>query len=411
MRSLGRTFRLFNFRLRVVALFAILAATGAEGGPQAGTAGKPSGVSTSSDGFAKVVARATAAREQDRIAEALSLYEQALKIRPRWEEGIWYLGTMLYDQDRYDEARDWFRRLVALKPKNAPAWALLGLCEFQTREYPKALADLKRARFLGIRPDDQLASVARFHTAILLTRFEEYEMAYDVLREFARDQNENSSVIEAMGINTLRMPYLPVEVPPDKREQVLLAGRAAFDMAARRVQNARSSFQELVSRYPQAPNVHYAHGVFLLTENSDAALEEFKRELGLNPSHVPAMLQIAFELLKRGSNKDALSFAEDAVRLAPNLFPARNALGRALLETGDVAGAVKQLEAGVDLAPDSPEMRFVLARAYARAGRKDDAARERAEFVRLDRINRTQRLGAHSVGGTEIPSGEKPPGL
>ena len=65
-------------------------------------------------------------------------------------------------------------------------------------------------------------------------------------------------------------------------------------------------------------------------------------------------------------------------------------------------GAIAQLEAGVKLAPDSPPLRFTLASAYRRAGRTADAAREQAEFTRLDRLLRTERTGAQSVGGMEM---------
>ena len=80
-------------------------------------------------------------------------------------------------------------------------------------------------------------------------------------------------------------------------------------------------------------------------------------------------------------------------------FPAHKALGQALLDTGDVDGAIKELLIGIKLAPDSPGLHFALARAYQRAGRNEDAAREREEFTRLDRLARTQRSGSQSVGG------------
>jgi predicted Zn-dependent protease len=121
------------------------------------------------------------------------------------------------------------------------------------------------------------------------------------------------------------------------------------------------------------------------------------------------MLQIAFEYIKRGEFASGLPYAEKAVQIAPSLFPGRNALGRILLETGEVARAVKELEIGVKLAPDSPEMHFALARAYARAGRKEDAARERAIFTRLDQAMRTQREGPQSVGGVGAKPEQKPP--
>ena len=41
----------------------------------------------------------------------------------------------------------------------------------------------------------------------------------------------------------------------------------------------------------------------------------------------------------------------------------------------------------------------MLARAYQKAGRQADAERERAEFLRLDRLVRSRKQGTQSVGG------------
>jgi predicted Zn-dependent protease len=180
---------------------------------------------------------------------------------------------------------------------------------------------------------------------------------------------------------------------------VLMAGRASYMMATRNTAGADKAFGALVARYPETPNVHYAYGVFLLQEQPDKAVEEFKRELELQPAHPSSLMQIAFEYLKRSDAAAALPWAEKAVAAAPRDFPGHKALGQALLETGDVDGAIRELQIGIKLAPDSPSLHFQLARAYQRAGRAEDAARAREEFSRLDRLARTQRSGAQSVGG------------
>ena len=46
---------------------------------------------------------------------------------------------------------------------------------------------------------------------------------------------------------------------------------------------ASKSFEALVLRYPETPNVHYAYGVYLLLEQPDKAIDEFKKELELQP--------------------------------------------------------------------------------------------------------------------------------
>ncbi|MCI0490043.1 MAG: tetratricopeptide repeat protein [Blastocatellia bacterium] len=393
-----------------VALVALFAVPSAAAQKRKSTTTKPATQNAQAQKeFDDLAKRAGDALNAGRLEEALGLSGEALRRNPNWPEGWWYVGTIFYDHDRYEEARDAFRNLTKLQPQNAPAYALLGLCEYQTREYERALVNLQSARILGLGNNEGLNSVARYHAAILMTRFEQFEVGFEILREFAREQNEGPKIIEAFGINALRMPFLPPEAPPDKREVILLAGRAAYDWAARRTHEAQKGFEDLAARYPQAPNVHYIFGSFLLNQDADAALEEFRKELEISPSHVAAMLQIAFEYIKRGNFKDALPMAEKAVELAPNLFPARNALGRILLETGEIERAVKELEAGVKLAPDSPEMHFILARAYARAGRKEEAAREREIFTKLDKLMRTQREGAQSVGGVDAKPEEKKP--
>ena len=179
------------------------------------------------------------------------------------------------------------------------------------------------------------------------------------------------------------MPIRPAEIPPTQREKVLLAGQAGFNMAARRLDQARAAFETLLTQYPNDPNVHYAFGVYLLSQDSDRALKEFTRELEISPNHFAAMTQMAFEYMKRDQFNEALPLAEKAVQLAPKLYAARNVLGRVLLDLGQVDRAIKELEEGVKLAPASPEMHFALARAYTRAGRKDEAARERETFKKL----------------------------
>jgi tetratricopeptide (TPR) repeat protein len=374
--------------------------------PRPPTAAPASTASTA--GFERLARQAADARDSGRLEEAISLYRKALKLRPSWVEGRWYLGTLLYDLERHEEARDALRRVIGAQPKNGPARALKGLCDFQLHDYDRALTELQAARALGLGGNRELFSVVRYHTAILLNRAEQFERAFDVLRELVLEGNETVSVVEATGISMLRMPLLPSEMPPERRELVLMAGRAGVKVAARRAPGARAAFEELVARYPETPNVHYAYGGLLLIEEPDAALEEFRRELKVSPSHVPAMLQIAFEQIKRGDYPAALPLAREAVELAPTLFPARNALGRALLETGDTPGAIEQLEAGVKLAPDSPEMRFALARAYTRGGRPADAERERAAFLRLDQAVRAAKSGPQAVGGIVEKKRDKP---
>ncbi|HET9319815.1 MAG TPA: tetratricopeptide repeat protein, partial [Bryobacteraceae bacterium] len=253
---------------------------------------------TAAQRFAQVSKQATQAREQERLAEAVQLYREGVRLRPDWKEGWWYLGTMFYDQDRYEEARAALRRFTVLDPKVAAAWAFLGLCEYETKAYDEALAHLEHATALGLDATSQLYTVTQYHATLLLTRSGKFERALEIVMKLAEQGAETPSLVEAAGIAGLRKPLLPTELPPTDRELVLLVGRAVMDTGARHPAEAQKEFESLVAGHPKTPNIHYLFGSFLMLSDPDAGLQELKKELEISPRSLPALLQIAFEYLK-----------------------------------------------------------------------------------------------------------------
>jgi predicted Zn-dependent protease len=338
--------------------------------------------------FAQVSRQAAEAREQERWADAERLYREGVRLRPEWKEGWWYLGTMFYDQDRYEEARAVLRRFSVLDPNVATGWAFLGLCEFETRKYEEALAHLENAVKLGLDETSSLGVVTRYHLSLLHTREGNFEAALEILMRLAQLGNDKPEFVESAGLAALRKPLLPSELPPGERELVLQVGRAVIDTGARRPAEAQKEFESLMASHPRMPRLHYLFGSFLLTSDPDAGLVELKKELDISPQDLPALAQIAFEYLRRGDAAAALSYARQAAAADPQSFIAHNALGRALVESGDLQNGIKELELSKQQSPGSPQTRIALASAYAKAGRSADAARERAEFLKLKQLTK-----------------------
>jgi predicted Zn-dependent protease len=128
----------------------------------------------------------------------------------------------------------------------------------------------------------------------------------------------------------------------------------------------------------------------------------------MQPSHVPAMLQLAFQLIKEGRYEDALPYAESAVLADPTHFATHNALGRVLLELDQTDRAIAELEKSAELAPNSVQTWFALARAYQRAGRTEDVKRARDTFVKLEAALRIERDKTRGVAA-QPPSLEPEP--
>jgi len=361
--------------------------------------------STPAPSFADVSRRAASAREANRLPEAIRLYRQGVRLRPRWDEGWWYLATILYETDRYPDAREAFSSFLVLKPDAGPAWALRGLCDFRVADYEGALEHIEKGLQLGIGGNADVLRVARYHQALLLVRAGQFELATHPLTVLARGEAESAGLVDAIGLMMLRMPLFPADVPDAKRDLVQRAGRAGYLHLARQGEEAGRAFADLVAAFPAEPWVHYAYGVSLLTSDVPKGLAELRRETELQPDAVYPHLEIAFELLRQGDNEGAKAAGERAVALAPGLFAAHNALGRALVELGELERGTSELEAAVRLAPDSPEMHYSLVRAYTKAGRADDAARERATFTELERKRRVQR----GEPGLESPADKERP--
>ena len=344
---------------------------------------------TSFDALAR---EAAAARDANRLEDALDLYARAVEARPDWDEGWWYLGTLRYEARRHAEAVEAFERFVALKPGIGPGWALLGINERQLPDYASAVEHIGRALDIGF--SGPLKEEAWYQLALALIKREQFERAVEPLTLLARVAPENRpGLIPTIGLLILRKPLLPSEVPEEDRDLVSAAGRAGYLDLSLRGEEAAPAFEALVEGWPEAPWVHYAQGVFLLRSGNPGGLAALRRELEVKPDNVMACLEIAYELILRGEYEEALPLAEKAVALAPQLFAAQNALGRALLETGEVEEAIRHLEEAVRLAPESPEMHFALGRAYARAGRDEDAARARATFAELEAKRRERQTG------------------
>lgn len=365
------------------------------GPPRAGQASSPVA-------FDALRRQADEARAAGRVDEAVALYKRAVALQPSWTEGYWYLGTISYDRDRHAECRDAFARVVQRQSENGAAWAFRGLCEFRLKQYRAALDHLNRARQAGVGDDPAFDAIVAYHRAILLARFGQFERAFDVDVNLVRGGNTMPAMLDAIGIAMLRLPLLPDDVPPEQRDLVRLTGRAGAFAIARMAEEARKAYEELLTSYPDTPGVHFLYGNFLFTqERPDAALEQFRMEIARSPNHVPARLQLALELVKRGDLDAAKPYATEAARLAPGNFVARRLLGQIKLQAGDASGAIAELEAARSIEPSSPSVRFHLARAYQRAGRTADAKRERAEFTRLEAIQQKQRGAASGAAGEE----------
>lgn len=338
--------------------------------------------------FEQFSTQANQAREAGNLDEAIELYKKAITLKPKWNEGWWYLATLLYEKDQYADAAKAFNNSAALNPKVGAPVGMLGLCEFRIGEYDNALAHIIQGRKLGVGENVELARVMSFHEAMLLVLKGEFEQAERIMNKLSYDNVSTEQLFITQGLALLRMPMLTQQIGPTHKDRDMLrrAGYAQHLIAQLNTSDGQPEYERWAADYAKAPGVQYAYGRYLLysQRNDEAATEAFQRELENSPQHALARLQIAYIHLKNKEPENGLKFAEEAVKLNPRLLLGHYILGRILLDAGETPRAIEELEVSQRMAPDEPKIYFALSRAYAKVGRKADADRARQTFARLN---------------------------
>jgi tetratricopeptide (TPR) repeat protein len=344
------------------------------------------GVLWSADDFDSLAARGKAARESGNAAESASLYRQALRLKPEWAEGWWYLGMAAYDADAYPVCREAFGRFLVLQPKSTPAAALLGLCEYETGAYRDALGHLSEARAAAGGLPPEVEQVARFHHGMLLTAAGRFDEAGRVLRPLLAKAPGNAELVTSIGLDALQLPMLPKEVPAAMGPAVTAAGETAALWVSGDAVRTAAAFDDLLARFAKTPGVHAFYATYLLAEQRpQEAVRELRAELNLAPGNARARALLALVLEKLGNFAEALPAAARAAADAPDLPRAQYAYGLVLLDTGEIAKAIPLLEAAERADPGQLEFHTAIARAYSKAGRYEDARRERRVSLDLAR--------------------------
>src|ERR1019366_2269991 len=73
--------------------------------------------------------------------DEMVLLEEAIRVNPQDSRARYYLGNLLYDRRRHEEAIELWERAAALNPKSPTTWQTLGFPYFNIRH------DEQKSRF------------------------------------------------------------------------------------------------------------------------------------------------------------------------------------------------------------------------------------------------------------------------
>jgi protein O-mannosyl-transferase len=121
---------------------------------------------------------------------------------------------------------------------------------------------------------------------------------------------------------------------------------------------------------------------YALKGESEAALEQYRESLRINPSFPESHAGMGLVLAARGDIDGAIREYQESLKLKPDFKEARNNLGLALSHKGDLDAAIGEYQEALRISPEYLEAKNNLGIALARKGRLSEAIEEFQEVLR-----------------------------
>lgn len=350
-------------------------------------------------------ARALAER---RYGDAEQAYEKLRSLSPNTAEIHAQLGLAYFQQGKFAQAAPTFQQALKLKPAlpNLDVLLAMSLCELG--KYEEALPALQKG--FKRSTDAALKRSAGLQLQRAYTGLRQDDKAVEVALELVRLYPKDPEVLYHAGRLFGNYAYLTTvklaEVAPDSLWLHLAAGEANESQG--RSDAAIQEYKEVLSLQPNRPGVHYRIGRVLLarakqstddTVSEAEALKEFEQELQIDPTNANAAYE-AGEIHRKSARFDkALELFSQAVKHYPDFEEALLALGRTLLGSGKAEESLAPLRRSVALNAANEVSWFQLAQAHRALG---NTAEQQKALVEFQRLRESKARPAESLSKREI---------
>lgn len=315
-----------------------------------------------------------------------------------------FLGDLLFQRERWEDAAKEYQKALAIAPKQAGLHTALGNTYLKQGKKEEAAAELRlesKANQSTCCVDSLKASahLSTAHRLMLGKSYfaaQKYEAAADVLAQVQgvnRDNEEASYWLErtyqAQGAEAYAR--LQESFPDSWRTHQL---RAEGDALRQNFDGAVKELQTALELRPNEPELHDALGeVYFDSQDNDNAESELKKALALDPSRTHALYLLGRLYIQQRETEKALPYLERALRLQPDLAEANSLLGTAYLRMGQYSKAIPKLQKAA--ATDHyGNVHYQLYEAYRKLGQPELAKKELAlsQHLRQSYLERDQAV-------------------
>ena len=216
------------------------------------------------------------------------------------------------------------------------------------------------------------------HMVVTDHRIQRVKPAGDLLAE-RPEYHENASTAYHGEV----VPYYPADLPKTPADTLYLA-LAQVREGSNLEKGIPQLEKAIAAANPSRPEPYFELANAWRSAGQPArAIQEFQQALRLDPTYLPAILNLNLSLKATGDLAQALAVAKRATEAAPGDARAWDALGQTALDVSQPAAAITALKQALTIDPELPTAHNGLAIALAQTG---DVAGAEAEFREAVRI-------------------------
>ncbi|HXI04236.1 MAG TPA: tetratricopeptide repeat protein, partial [Candidatus Saccharimonadales bacterium] len=338
--------------------------------------------------------RGKQALEIEEYQTARGIFERAVALAPSSPETHYLLARALAGLKQVKLAATEYRKTLDLKPGHAGS--LLGLASIAegTGDYDEAERDYKAAIAAGSRERAQRA------LASLLARIGRRDEAESILTGLLKanpsDADSRFELGLARALNGDCEGAIPelrrvVQAQPRRIPALFQLGNCLSrtgkkDEAAQVLEDFQKVSREEKERIDRERQVHFlllAADNLAEAGNLDGAIAKAREATRTDPSSSRAQAFLGSLLSEAGRDPEALDALLEASRLEPGDAMTLTETGRLLVLAGRIPEAIDYLQRATKADVNLPAPHRFLAILYMQAGRKAEAEKERAAFIRL----------------------------
>jgi tetratricopeptide (TPR) repeat protein len=343
-------------------------------------------LSGSARGQASSPAQAIALEQQGKLAEAAQVWRAVTERNPKDAAAFASLGVVLSKEQKYPEAASAYKKAIALNSKLPGVQLNLGLAEFKQGHFEAAIPPLTAAS--NVEPKNMQA-----RTLLGLSCYgaKRYAEAIEHLKIAARSDPGNTELHQVLAQSCLSAKQYScaldefrkiLEQNPDSSAAHVLTGEALDGLG--KTPDAIAEFQAAAKVAPREATIHFGLGyLYWKSHQYDEAKREFENELSVDSSHAQALAYLGDIEMKRNNPEAALSLLTKATKLKDDIRIAYLDTGTILAQQKRYDEAVAAFQQAVKLDPAQPDAHYRLAHVYHAMGKAEESQNEFAKVREL----------------------------